>query len=465
MTRAFVWTALAAATVGCSTGGRTGLEPGRAPQARLGAPQASSVAADRPLGDAGEHDAAIDRKVAEIRADLIKIRRHIHANPELGNREFQTAKMVAEHLTRLGLEVKTGVARTGVIGVLKGGRPGPMIAVRADMDALPITEATGLPYASKVVTTKPGTDLRVGVMHACGHDIHTTCLLGTATVLASMKDRIAGTIKFIFQPAEEGPPEGEEGGAQLMVKEGVLNPPPASIFALHCDPELAAGQLGWTPGPMMAAADHFRIRIVGKGGHAAWPWLVKDPIVTAAQVVIALQTIHSRNLDTRFPAVVSVGAINGGNRFNIIPDDVVLEGTVRTFHEPVRRMIHARMKEIAESVAASAGCRAVFEMFRYGVVTANDEALTEKSLPALIRTVGKDNAVRKPVTMGAEDFCYFSEKVPGFYYRLGTRDPKVREEDTPPLHSNLYAPDEACIEVGVRSMCRVLLDALERGGR
>jgi len=422
------------------------------------------IAADRPLGDAPAYDAAVDRKVAEIHDDLIRIRRRIHENPELGNREFETAKLAAEHLRKLGFEVKIGVGKTGVVALLKGGLPGPVIAARADMDALPVIEATGLPFASKVTTIKPGTEQRVGVMHACGHDVHTTCLLGTATVLASMRDKLPGTIKFIFQPAEEGAPDGEEGGAALMIKEGVMtDPAPVAVFGLHCDPEVEAGMIGYTPGPMMAAVDHIKIRIIGKGGHAAWPARTIDPVVVAAQAILAIQTIHSRQIDTTYPSVISLGSINGGTRWNILPDEVRLEGTVRTFQQHVRRDILARLQRTLDGVAASAGATAKLEVSDYGPSLVNDEALTAQVVPALQRAVGSAKVRKMPLIMGGEDFSLFMEKIPGHYYRLGTRSPSEAADAVAPLHSNKYSPDEACIDVGVKSMCRVLLDALHRG--
>jgi amidohydrolase len=421
------------------------------------------LAPDRPLGDSGGLDAAVDAKAAAIRDELIAIRRTIHANPELGNREFQTAKLIANYLDKLGLEVKVGIAKTGVVATLKGGRPGPLVAARADIDALPITELTPVPFAGKVVTVKPGTDLKVGVMHACGHDINTACLLGTAAVLASMRDRLPGTVRFIFQPAEEGPPPGEEGGAKLMIKEGVLEPGPIAIFAQHADAEMPVGSLGYTPGPMLAAVDHFVVKIVGRGGHGAAPHRTVDPIVTAAQAVLALQTIHSRQIDTRYPFVLTVGSINGGTRWNIIPDAVVLEGTIRTHHESVRKEVHARMRRTLEGIAAAAGATADLVIHDYGPALVNDEALTEKTLPALIRTVGKDKVVRRPQTMGGEDFAYFAQIVPGTYWRLGVRRPEDGPDSFGPTHSARFWPDERSIEIGVRAMCRVLVDALERG--
>ena len=359
------------------------------------------AAAQRPaFGSLGPE---IDRRVALIMPKVIEWRRDIHEHPELSNREVRTAKLVADHLIRLGLEVKTGVARTGVVGILRGGKPGPVVALRADMDALPVTEQVDLPFKSVARTQYNGTE--VGVMHACGHDNHVAILMGVAEVLAGMKAQIPGTVKFIFQPAEEGPPAGEDGGAPLMVKEGVLdNPKPGAIFGLHVWPD-QTGTIGYRPGSAMAAADGLSIVVHGRQTHGSSPWGGVDPIVVASQIVLALQTIPSRQIDVTIgPAVVTVGMIQGGNRGNIIPDSVIMVGTIRTFDESIRREIHARVKRTAEAIAQSAGATATVTIQAGGLVTYNDPALTERMVPTLKRVAGDANASPQRPIMGSEDF-------------------------------------------------------------
>jgi len=401
--------------------------------------------------------AAIDRAVERHAAEIIELRHQIHQNPELGNREFETARLVAEHLRELGLEVQTGVAHTGVVGLLRGGRPGPVVAVRADMDALPVTENTPYPFKSLVRTTYLGQD--VGVSHACGHDIHTSVQLGVASVLASMRDQIPGTIKFIFQPAEEGPPPGEEGGADLMVVEGVLeNPRPIAIFGLHTFAEMELGKVGYTEGPALAAVDHFQIEIQGKQAHGAAPHLSVDPVVMAAQTVMALQTIRSRNLNPLEPSVVTVGIVRGGTRFNIIPDAVHLEGTVRTYNPGVRDAVERRMGEILAGITAAAGGTYELDYDRGTPATINDVALSRQMAPTLERVVGIDKVEILDPTMGGEDFAYYANEIPGFFFRLGMVAPGTTSGGH---HTTDFLADDGSVPVGMRAMANLLMDFLE----
>jgi amidohydrolase len=410
-------------------------------------------------------EAAVKAAATGMADELVAIRRHIHANPELSNREVETAKFVAGKLREFGFaeeDIKTGVAHNGIIALLKGGRDGPVVGVRADMDALPITEDTGLPYASAVTAEYAGKT--VGVMHACGHDINTTVLLGTAKALQSMRDKVPGTVVFIFQPCEEGAPAGEEGGASLIVKEGALDDPrPAAFFGLHASPEVGVGQFGYTMGPTCAAVDQLEIIISGASGHAAYPWLTHDPVVTAARVVTALQTVHSREVDTRQPSVVSIGIIEGGTRWNIIPEEVRLEGTVRTHNEEVRAFIKQRITEIVESVCESARCTGTVNWRPYGPSLISDPGLAASAAASLKGLVGEENVVLLEPTMGGEDFAYYTQMAPGIFYRLGVRPEGV--EEMAPLHNEQFAPDEGCLPVGVRAMCTVVLDYLESNGK
>ncbi|HVS31779.1 MAG TPA: amidohydrolase, partial [Thermoanaerobaculia bacterium] len=360
------------------------------------------------------HDAAA---AAEQR--VIAVRRDIHQHPELGNREVRTAKIVADRLPQLGIETREGVAHTGVVGLLRGGKPGKVVALRADMDALPVTEQVDIPFASKVRTTYNGQD--VGVMHACGHDAHVAILLGVAEVLAGMRSEIPGTVKFIFQPAEEGAPEGEEGGAELMVKEGVLADPKVdAIFGLHVTSRFAVGELAYRPGGMMAAVDTLKIVVRGKQTHGAYPWLGVDPIVVASQIILGLQTIPSRQLDsTVAPSIVTIGMIRGGVRNNIIPDDVEMIGTLRALDKTMRTEIHERVKRTAESIATAAGASAEVTITTGYPITYNDPALTEK-MAVTLKRINPATTVVNPV-LGAEDFSFFQEKVPGLFIWLGTR--------------------------------------------
>jgi len=401
----------------------------------------------------------IDRLATELTPQVVAWRRDFHEHPELGNRETRTAKVIADELRRLGYEVQTGVAHTGVVAVLKGAKPGPVVALRSDMDALPVTEQGDLPFKSTAKSTYNGQE--VGVMHACGHDNHMAILLGAATVFARMKDQLPGTIKLIFQPAEEGPPAGEEGGAELMVKEGVLeNPKVDAIFGLHVFPN-HAGTIEYRSGPLMASGDGFTITITGKQTHGAMPWAGVDPIVIGAQIVMSLQTIVSRSVNiTEAPAVLTIGAFNGGNRFNIVPETVELLGTLRTFHEEVRKDIQRRMREIVTKTAEMAGGKAEITYNIGYPVTVNDPALTDRMVGTLKRVVGADNVRVGPLTGTSEDFSHYQNKVPGLFVFLGVT-PKDRDVRTVAAnHSPLFHADESALPLGVRTLTNLALDYL-----
>ena len=398
----------------------------------------------------------VNKLVEKHAATTIKMREQIHQNPELGNREFKTAEMVANHLRSLGMEVKTGIGHTGVIGLLKGGKPGTVVAVRADMDALPVTEDTPYAFKSTARTTYGGKE--VGVMHACGHDIHTSVQLGVASVLADMRDDIPGTIKFIFQPAEEGPPPGEEGGADLMLKEGAFNDPrPSAVFGLHSYAHMESGKIGYTPGPALAAVDKFIIKIRGKQAHGAQPQLSVDPIVMASQVVTALQTIRSRNLHPLQPSVVTVGIFRGGERFNIIPAEVHLEGTVRTYDPEVRDQVEKRMNELVAGITSAYGGTYDLNYDRGTPATINNLELTKKMVPTLYKVMGKENVLEIEPTMGGEDFAYFANEVPGFFYRLGMVKPGTESGGH---HTPNFMADNSCVPIGMKAMSMLLLDYL-----
>jgi len=404
-------------------------------------------------------DAEVDRRAAQVQGKVVAWRRDIHAHPELSNRETRTAELVAQHLRALGLEVRTGVARTGVVGVLRGGRPGPVVALRADMDALPVTEEVDLPFASKVRATFNGQD--VGVMHACGHDAHVAMLMGAAEVLTGMRRDLPGTVKFIFQPAEEGAPAGERGGAEVMIEEGVLeNPKPGAIFGLHVFP-YPAGEIRYRPGGTMASSDAFRVVVRGRQTHGAQPWAGIDPIVIASQIVLGLQTIVSRQVDvTAAPAIVTVGAINGGVRYNIIPDSVVMVGTIRTFDAAVRRDIHQRLRRTAESIAQSGGATALVSVDTGPPVTYNDPALTERMLPTLRQVAGASRVQLNPPLTPAEDFSRYQERIPGLFFFLGITPPGTDPRSVAPNHSPRFFVDEAALPTGVRALAHLAVDYL-----
>jgi len=403
--------------------------------------------------------ADVEKISAEINPQVVAWRRDFHKNPELGNRETRTSKIIADELRKLGFEVTTGVATTGVVGVLRGGRPGPVVALRSDMDALPVTEQVDVPFKSTAKAMWNGVE--TGVMHACGHDNHMAILLGTATALARMKDRLPGTVKVIFQPAEEGPPPGETGGAEQMVKESVLeNPKVDAVFGLHVFP-YRSGAIVYRPGPLMASADSFLIKVKGRQTHGAVPWGGIDPIVVGSQIVMGLQTIISRSVNiTEAPAVVTVGRFTGGNRSNIVPEEIELEGTIRAFDENVRKDIQRRVGLIATNIAESAGATATVTYSLGYPVTRNDEKLTERMLPTLRRAAGAENVQLGPLTGTAEDFSFFQQKVPGMFFFLGVT-PKDQDPSKAAMnHSPLFFADEAALPVGVRVMTNLALDYL-----
>lgn len=395
-----------------------------------------------------------------VDADVLKWRRDIHQFPELGNREFRTSKLVAAHLKSLGLEVKTGIAYTGVTALLKGGKPGPRIAIRADMDALPVTENSGLPFESKQTAEFRGE--KVGVMHACGHDSHTAILMGVAQAMAKNKAEISGEVLFVFQPAEEGPPAGEKGGATLMLEQGLFNQfKPEAIFGLHVWSAMNAGQVGYRSGPAMAASDSFRIVVKGRQTHGSRPWGGIDPIVAAANIVSTAQTIVSRRMNiSEQPVVVTFGAIKGGIRFNIIPDEVELIGTIRTFDEGMRQKVFAELKSVAANVAEAHGATVISEVpdTQGNPSLVNNPDLTSRSVPSLIKAVGADNVVKMSLVMGAEDFSYFANEVPGFYFFVGATPKGVDASTAPSNHSPQFFLDESALPIGTRALLQVALD-------
>jgi len=417
-------------------------------------PSAKGAGADR-------LDQEIDRLAAQIEPEVIACRRQIHEHPELSNREVETGKLVAERLGKLGIVVKTGVAHTGVVGVLKGGKPGPVVALRADMDALPVVEEVDVPFASKVRTTYDGKE--VGVMHACGHDAHVAVLLGVAEVLSRLKTDLPGTVEFLFQPAEEGPPAGEEGGARLMIKEGVFREPkPEVIFGLHVTPAFDVGQIGWRTGGMLAGADGLRIVVHGRQTHAGYPWRGVDPIVVASQIVLGLQTIASRQIDlTDAPALITIGKIEGGVRENIIPDDVVMLGTIRYLGPGMQKDIHDRIKRTATSIAESAGAKAEVTIEERVALTYNDPPLTAKMLPSLRRTAGEANVREAQPSLGSEDFSYYQKQVPGLFIWLGIKTPGADPALFASNHSPRFRIDEAGLKLGVRALSRLTVDYMQ----
>ncbi len=401
----------------------------------------------------------IDQKADAIEDQVIEWRRYFHENPELSNREFNTAKKVAEHLESLGLEVQTEVAHTGVVALLKGGKPGPVVALRADMDALPVVERTEVPFKSTVMGEYQGNE--VGVMHACGHDTHIAILMGVAQILTEMKDDLEGTVKFIFQPAEEGAPAGEEGGAELMVKEGVLeNPAVDAIFGLHISDDTPVGVLEYRSEGIMAAVNSYSIQVKGKQAHGSAPWTGIDPIVTSAQIINNIQTIVSRSMPlTKQAAVVTVGIIRGGVRNNIIPEQVYLEGTIRTLDADMRETLFERLETIVTNTAESNGAEAILTINKGYPITYNDPELTALMLPTLEESAGKENVHYIDAITGAEDFSFFQEKVPGLYFFLGG----LPEGGTAWGH---HTPDffvsEEGLKLGVRTMSNLVIDYFEK---
>jgi amidohydrolase len=408
--------------------------------------------------------AALDAATNAVMPQVVAWRRDIHQHPELSNREQRTSKLVADELRKLGLEVRTGIAHTGVLGVLKGGKPGPTLALRADMDALPVTEQVDVSFKSTVKTDYHGE--QVGVMHACGHDAHTSILLGAAKVLSGMKSNLPGTVLFVFQPAEEGAPEGERGGAPLMLEEGVFaNPKPEAMIGLHVFSSLQAGLVGYRSGPLMAGSDRFRIVVHGRQTHGGRPWGGIDPIVTASQIVLGMQTIVSRQVDiTEYPAVVSVGVIKGGIRSNIIPESAELVGTYRTFDPEVRKAVTERIQRVATETAAAAGATADVEFATdSNPPVVNDPALTTRAAAALERALGKEHVTTVPYMTASEDFAWYGQKVPTFFFFVGSTSPGLDPKTAPNNHTPTFFLDESALPVGLRALLGVALDFLQDG--
>ena len=417
-----------------------------------------TIAPALPAQSTARLQAEIDRRAKELESRVVAWRRDFHQNPELGNREFRTSKIVAEHLRKLGLEVTTEVAHTGVVGVLKGGRPGPVVALRADMDALPVTEEVDLPFKSTAKAQYNGQE--VGVMHACGHDNHVAILMGVAEMLAAMKAELPGTVKFVFQPAEENPPPGEEGGAPMMLREGIFeNPKVDAVFGLHVFP-LETGHVEYRTGGLMASSDNFYITVKGRQTHGALPWNGVDPIVAASQIVLGIQAITSRQTDlTLTPAVVTVGMMRGGIRTNIVPDSVEMAGTIRAFDEGVRAQLHERLTRTAEAIAAASGATATVRIQKMTPVTYNDPPLTDRMIPTLERVLGKANVkVGRPTTT-AEDFAFYQQAVPGLFFFIGVT-PKDRLGQAAPNHSPKFFADEGVLVPGMRALANLAVDYL-----
>lgn len=400
----------------------------------------------------------IDAATARIMPQVIEWRRFIHQHPELGNREVNTAKLIAEQLRKLGLEVRTGIAKTGVVGILKGGQPGPVIGLRADMDGLPVTERADIPFKS--VDKAEYNGQMVGVMHACGHDTHVAMLLGTANVLAGMKDKIKGTVVFIFQPAEEGPPAGEEGGAPLMVKEGVMdNPKIDAIFGIHINAQTEIGTIKYKSGAVMAASDWFTIKVKGKQTHGAYPWLGVDPIAVASQIYTGLQMIVSRQSELpKAPVIITVGKINAGVRENIIPEELTMAGTIRTLDSAMQKDVHDKIRLTATKIAESMGATAEVSIDMKAPVTFNTPELVKKMLPSLQKAAGQGNVVESEWVTGAEDFAFYGAKAPAFFFFLGGM-PKGKDPKTAAAHHTPdFFIDDSRLDVGVKAFCNIVFD-------
>jgi len=395
-------------------------------------------------------------KADEINEKVIEWRRYFHQNPELSNREFNTSKKIAEHLTSLGMKVKSGVAKTGVVAILEGGKPGPVIALRADIDGLPVKERTPVEYASKAKGSYKGNE--VDVMHACGHDTHIAILMGAAEILSEMKDDIKGTVKFIFQPAEEGAPDGEEGGAELMVKENVMNDPKVDvIFGLHINSQTPIGQIKFKPGATMASSDWFKVNVQGKQTHGSQPWSGVDPIVVSSQIIQGLQTIVSRQSRlTDAPVVITVGIIKAGVRANIIPESAYMEGTIRTLDSEMQKDVHEKIRRTVKLIAESAGATATVDIDTKTLVTFNDPDLTYFAVESLQKVVGEDNVSLSPWTTGAEDFSYYGEHAPAFFFFLGGMTPG--DPDPAPHHTPDFKIDDSGLHHGVKAFCQLVFD-------
>ncbi len=400
----------------------------------------------------------IAAEAEKIESKCISWRRDLHEHPELGNRETRTARLIADHLKKLGIEVKEGVGKTGVVGILRGGTPGPCIALRADMDALPIVENVKIPFASKQRSTYNGQE--VGVMHACGHDSHVAMLMSTAEILAGMKADIKGTVKFIFQPAEEGPPEGEEGGAPLMVKEGVMdNPKVDVIFGMHIESDIETGRIEYKPGAFMASSDWFHIVVKGKGSHGSQPWKGVDPIQVAAQIIEGLQSIVSRQMElTKAPVVITVGKIQGGVRNNIIPEECILDGTIRTLDKEMQKSVQERVKWTASKIAEASGATAETTIDTKTLVTYNDPELVAKMIPSLQSAAGVNNVKEREWVTGAEDFSYYGTKAPAFFFYLGGMPKGKDPKKAPPHHTAEFYIEESGMKTGIKAFCDLVID-------
>lgn len=405
-----------------------------------------------------DHSAKIISAADKIEDKCIAWRRDLHEHPELGNNEFRTAKIIADHLRSLGIEVQERVGKTGVVGILKGTKPGPCIALRADMDALPVVERVDLPFTSKVKSTYNGQE--VGVMHACGHDTHVAILMSVAEILAGMKSELKGTVKFIFQPAEEGPPEGEEGGAPLMIKEGALDNPKVDVmFGLHINSQTEAGKIKYRSGGFMAASDWFTIKVKGKQTHGSQPWLGIDPVVVSAQIINGLQTIISRQTElTKNAAVISVSVIDGGVRANIIPEEVKMTGTIRTLDTGMQRVIHEKIKLTASKIAEASGATAETVIDNKTLVTYNNPELTKKMVASFIKSAGTDNVIEAEAVTGAEDFSYFAEKVPSVFFFIGGMTKGSDPKSAFPHHTPDFRIDESGMKTGIKAFCNMVFD-------
>lgn len=403
----------------------------------------------------------INAAADKIESKTILWRRDLHQHPELGNNEFRTAGIVASHLRSLGIEVKEKVGKTGVIGILKGAKPGPCVALRADMDALPVEERVDLPFASKARSTYNGQD--VGVMHACGHDTHVAILMSVAEILAGMKNEIQGTIKFVFQPAEEGPPEGEEGGAPLMIKEGVLENPKVDVmFGLHINSQTEVGKIKYRSGGTMAASDWFTIKVKGKQTHGSQPWAGIDPVVVSAQIINGLQTIISRQTElTKNAAVISVSVIDGGVRANIIPEEVKMTGTIRTLDTSMQKSIHEKIKLTASKIAEASGASAETVIESKTLVTYNNPELTKNMVPSFIKSTGADKVIEAEAVTGAEDFSYFAEKVPSVFFFIGGMTKDTNPKSAFPHHTPDFRIDESGMKTGIKAFCNMVFDYLK----
>lgn len=400
----------------------------------------------------------IDQKAKAILPQVITWRRHIHQNPELGNREFKTMEYIAAHCRKLGLEVQTNVGKTGVVAILRGGKPGPVVALRADMDALPVPERADLPYKS--VATSEYNGQTVPVMHACGHDTHVAMLMGTAEVLASMKKDVPGIVKFIFQPAEEGPPGNEEGGAPLMIKEGAMdNPKVDAIFGIHINSQTEVGKIKYKPGATMASSDWFTIKVKGKQSHGSQPWSGIDPIVVSAQIINGLQTIVSRQENlTKAPVVITVGKLQSGVRANILPEEAFMEGTIRTLDAEMQKDVHERIRLTATKIAESAGATVEVNIETKTLVTFNNEELVKMMVPSLQAAAGKDNLMETEWTTGAEDFSYFGERAPSFFFFLGGMPKGMDPKKASAHHTPDFVIDDSQLDVGVKAFCNIVFD-------